>query len=339
MRAFIVLTYHLRVLSPESFIMSQHKLTRLGANTDFSSIVATVCFFLLPSPLFSQLDLDVTDVPVRIKTDYQLDDFYQKCVEYNGFPIISSASVPNVALLEAAYLINNMLGNRADILNALIDNKVRFSVMAKDEWTTDIPEHSHLKPKIYWDKRARGLGATPSAPCVSCGEENLLLYKGDKYFEENILIHEFAHAIHEMGMSTVDPLFDERLKRVYDAAMQTEKWKGTYAATNHREYFAEAVQSWFHCNRTNDDQHNHVNSRDQLEEYDAGVAKLVEYVFPDNNWTYERVDSRKHDLQHLAGFDRSNAPVFKWPTHLKDFDAYAWERDQKKANNNSNHQK
>ena len=270
-------------------------------------------------------------VPEKIKTEFKLDGFYKKCVDYNGFPIVSSGKVADQALLEATYLIDKLLFNRKDILEGLIQGKVRFAVMAVDEFTTDIPEHSHLKPKRYWDKRARGLGATPTAPCVSCGEENLLHLNGDKYYTESILIHEFAHAIHAVGMKVVDPKFDERLKATYQAAMKAGKWKGLYAATNHHEYFAEAVQSWFHCNRTNDAQHNHVNSRKQLREYDPGVVKLIEYVFPDNDrWQFKFHNQRKKDLEHLKGFDFKSAPVFKWPEHLKDFDAYKWEKENRK---------
>jgi hypothetical protein len=294
-------------------------------------LLFVVLVLVMKNEAFAQLPGKVTSVPAKIKADFKLNDFYKKCVDYNGFPIVSSNKVPDVALLEATFLIDKMLGNRPDILKAMINNKVRFAVMAKDEWTTDIPEHRHLKPKTYWDKRARGLGATPAAPCVSCGEENLLRYTGDKYHAENILIHEFAHAIHEMGMSTVDPKFDGRLENAFDAAIKNGKWKGTYAATNHREYFAEAVQSWFHCNRINDHQHNHVNSRKELNQYDPGAAKMVEFVFPDNPWVYARPDERKIDLEHLKGFDRKSAPKFVWPPNLKDFDAYQWERDQKEA--------
>lgn len=290
------------------------------------------CTVLVSSQVgIAQLANAVTDVPSKIRADFELADFYKKCVDYNGFPVVSSERVPDQALLEAAYLIEKMLGNRPDIVEALINARVRYSVMSVDEFTTDIPEHSHLEPKIYWDKRARGLGATPHAPCVSCGEENLLLYKGDKYFLENILVHEFAHAIHEVGMKTVDPKFDARLEATYQTAMKAGKWKGTYAATNRQEYFAEAVQSWFQCNRPKDSQHNGINSRKELREYDPGAAEMVEYVFRDNDWTYQRSDTREVDLEHLKGFDRSNAPEFKWPDHLKDFDAYQWERDQKKS--------
>ena len=93
-----------------------------------------------------------------------------------------------------------------------IKNRVRMAVMAPTELTTDIPEHSDLKPKEYWDRRARGLGPTRRRPAVSSAEENLLNLRGDRYRKENILVHEFAHAIHEMALNTVDPKFDARLR-------------------------------------------------------------------------------------------------------------------------------
>ena len=60
--------------------------------------------------------------------------------------------------------------------------------------------------------RARGLGGR----ITSCGEENLLNLPGDRYRRENILIHEFAHAIHEMGLNHIDERFDGRLRKCFD---------------------------------------------------------------------------------------------------------------------------
>ena len=274
-------------------------------------------------------EFEVRHPTSAVRSKFDLPPFYEKWIDYQGFPIVSSEKVHDAALREAAYLVDRMLGNRPDIVAALAKAKVRFTVMAPTEFTTDVPEHSHLQPKIYWDKRARGLGATPTAPCVSCGEENLLCYQGDKYSTENILVHELAHAIHEVGMREVDPGFDQRLEAAYDAAIESGKWKSTYAATNYKEYFAEAVQSWFHCNRVDDHQHNHVNSRAALKEYDPAAVEMIQQVFRDNPWVYQRPDRRVDDLEHLAGFDRDSAPIFSWPDRLKDFDAYAWERENR----------
>ena len=116
--------------------------------------------------------------------------------------------------------------------------------MAPDEMTTDVPEQRDMKPKDYWDRRARGLGGR----VCSCGEENLLNLPGDRYPVENILIHEFSHTIHNFGLRSVDPKFDERLKSIYEQAVADGIWKDTYAATNREEYWAEGVQDYFDCN-------------------------------------------------------------------------------------------
>jgi len=108
-----------------------------------------------------------------------LSDFHQKRVEVGGFSILGSSRVSDFALREAAYLIRRMVGNRDDLLAKLNENKARFVIMARDEYTTDVPEHSDLTPSIYWDQRARGLGATEIRPAVTCGEENLLCLPGD----------------------------------------------------------------------------------------------------------------------------------------------------------------
>jgi aminopeptidase N len=253
----------------------------------------------------------VTPPPVSLG----LDQFYAKYVSAHDLPIVGSAKVSDHALREAAYLVDQMLVHRPEIRDALIKNKIRVAVMAYSERTTDIPEHRNLKPKLYWDIRARGLGASREAPVVSCAEENLLNYRGDPYSTENILIHEFGHGIQGVGLRAVDPTFGTRLRDAYKAAMAKGLWKGTYAATNPGEYWAEAVQSWFDTNRQNDSQHNHVDTRDELKAYDPELAKLCQEVFGDGEWRYVRPD-RRTAKEHLAGFDPAQAPKFQWEPEL-----------------------
>lgn len=251
------------------------------------------------------------EIPAEIREAFDLAPFYQKGIVIHGFPIVASAEVSDFALLEAAYLIRKMLEGREDIFEMLAKNKVRFTVMAWDERTTDVPEHSDLEPPEFWDRRARGLGATKARPSVSCGEENLLGYPGDPYRAENILIHEFAHAVHEMAMKDIDPTFDERLMKAFRRAKLKGTWKDAYAETNHREYFAEGVQSWYDTNRENDNQHNHIDTREELIEEDPLLAKLVHEVFPDDSWRYVHPVDRK-ELKHLEGYDPAKAPTFAW---------------------------
>ena len=234
-------------------------------------------------------DLPAVTAPPK---ELGLDPFYTKYLSAHGLPVVGSSKVSDYALREAAYLADQMLAHRPEVRDAMIRNKVRLAVMAYSERTTDIPEHRDLQPKLYWNIRAR-LGASRRRPAVSCAEENLLNYKGDPYSTENIMIHEFAHAIHSMGLRMIDPTFDTRLKKVYEDAKAKGLWKNTYAISNVGEYWAEGVQSWFDTNRQNDSSHNHVDTRAELKSYDpARVAKLVEEVFGDGPWRYVRPDKR-----------------------------------------------
>lgn len=252
--------------------------------------------------------------------------FYAQVTYAQGYPICASERVSPYALKEASYLIDQMLANRPDIREAMIASGSRLCILAHDEFTTDQPEWAWLAetpvpgfPQItakdYRDARARGMGGSLTDPLCSCGEENLLAYAGDPYAAECILIHEFAHNIHLRGMSNVDSTFDTRVKAAYDAAMAAGQWQGKYASVNHHEYFAEGVQSWFDNNRENDHDHNHVNTRAELIEYDAALAELCREVFGDTELRYTKPLTRL--TGHLAGYDPSQAPTFAWPERLR----------------------
>ena len=276
--------------------------------------VFALCLLLALSPgaiIGGTAEYRVTKPPKSLK----LDPVYEKYVSASGYPVIGTARVNDYALLEAAYLIDMMLARRADIRQAMIRSGSRMIVMAHNEFTTDVPEHAHLQPKAFWDARARGWGGSRTDPVCSCGEENLLAYPGDPYAAECILIHEFAHNIHLRGLVNVDDTFDARLKACYMKAMENGLWKGKYASTNHHEYFAEGVQSWFNNNRPPDHDHNHVDTRRELKAYDPALAKLCEEVFGETELVYTKPVTRLK--AHLQGYDPSQAPRFVWPERLQ----------------------
>jgi cyclophilin family peptidyl-prolyl cis-trans isomerase len=276
-------------------------------------VVAALLFAVLLQVTGCREIRSVGPVTDQLRGEFGLAEFYQKSVMVGSLPIVGSAGVSDEALAEAAWIVERLLGERDDILDAMADQKVRLVVMAWDEFTTDVPEHAHLEPAVYWDRRARGLGATPEAPAVSCAEENLLAFPGDPYEQENILIHEFAHALHAMGLNQVDPSFEVRLRGAWMDAKERGLWRGTYAITNPAEYWAEGAQSWFDDNRENDALHNGVSTRVELEEYDPALASLCEEVFGDGDWRYLKPLQRGADGRtHLASLDPSTAPHFKW---------------------------
>lgn len=253
---------------------------------------------------------------------------YTKFISASGYPIVASAGVSDFALKEAAYLVDMMLKQRPDVRDAMIRGGSRMSIIAWNEFTTDLPEWTWMAdPKDdnrqaagvtardFWDARARGMGGSQTDPYCSCGEENLLAYAGDPYSAECILIHEFAHNIHLRGLVAVDPTFDDRVRAAYRKAMAAGLWKTKYASVNHHEYFAEGVQSWFDDNRENDHDHNHVNTRAELIDYDPDLAALCREVFRDTELRYTKPTTRLSG--HLQGYNPATAPVFRWPERLK----------------------
>jgi hypothetical protein len=250
--------------------------------------------------------------PASLVREWSLSPIYVKHVDVEGFPIVGSSRPSDFALLEAAYLVRQMIGHRPELLRALAARHVRGVVMATTEMTTDVPEHSDLRPVEYWNRRARGLGPTPIRPAMSGAEENLLALRGDPYSTESIFVHEFAHAVHEMALDAVDPSFGPRLRAAFDHAHGAGLWRGTYAMSNEREYWAEGTQSWFDTNRADDAEHGPIDTRDELRTYDPMLATLLAEVYGDRPWRYVRPD-RRASLEHLEGFDRARAPAFVWP--------------------------
>jgi alpha-glucosidase len=234
--------------------------------------------------------LIVRPISDDFRKSLKLDPFYQKQTDYKGLPILASGKVSDEALAEARYLIGQVLAKRDDVTAALVKNRCRFVVMAPTEKTTDVPEQRNMTPKDYWDNRARGLGGR----ITSCGEENLLNLKGDRYRNENILIHEFGHCIHQYGLKAVEPKFDGKLRATYARAVDKGLWKDTYAATNHSEYWAEGVQSYFDCNAPpNKGVHNDINTREKLAKYDTELFELIDDAFKQSEYRYVRYDKRK----------------------------------------------
>lgn len=220
--------------------------------------------------------------------------FYKKYTDALGIPVLSSDKVPEVALVVARDIVNTMLAARPDLRAAMMARNWRVGVMAESEITGDIPEHANRKrpgappnepvteeDRQFWARRARGLGGNPTTGA----EENLLGYPSTRYFGENILVHEFSHAIMGGGIRNADPgLFDD-IRAAYDSTMAKgqyvhEDGRRHYATTNASEYWAEGAQWWFHSNYgecfANGQR---VESPDDLKRYDPTLYELLSRVF------------------------------------------------------------
>ncbi|MDR2117995.1 MAG: hypothetical protein LBP25_00455 [Tannerellaceae bacterium] len=241
------------------------------------------------------------DIPVAQLTDTPLitappdslglDPFYKKYMNVNGIHVISSWRVPD-SCFHAAYISIKALTDvlPREVIESLTGRNTRIGIMARYEGTTDIPEHAHLAKdtSLNWDVRARGLGGSLRNPMSTCAEENILAYQIDKYHAEDILIHEFAHTIHFVGILPVYPEFNDELRASLDSAVAKGRWRNVYASTNVAEYWAEGVQNWFNVNAevdTNDGdgKHNKINTREEVERYDPGLYAILSRFFPEVN--------------------------------------------------------
>ena len=226
--------------------------------------------------------------------------FYQKYLDADGIPILSSNKVPNGALYRVRFIVREMLSRVPAARDKLIANKVRIGILATTEVTRDLPEYHNLPEKTA-DGRpvdsVRGFGATMAIPLSSCAEENVLCYNTDPYLNEDIFIHEFAHTMHRLGLEPAYDGFKSELQIAF--ASRGNRWTNTYADTDILEYFAEGVQDWFNQNDEGNpatSAHNHVNTRAELRVHDRKLYDLLAKYFPanDNNCSCHPVQNKLH---------------------------------------------
>ena len=245
---------------------------------------------------------DVGKVPIVTSppASMHLDHFYKKYLDANGIAITASWRVPDSAMVQAWKIITFMTGGLPkNVLDAMVKVHTRVTVMARYEGTTDVPEHAHLKAdtSLNWDVRARGLGGDMELPLTTCAEENLLAYQIDKYHAEDILIHEFAHSIHLIGIIQVDSTFNSRLEKLLNQAVAQGKYAHTYAKTDIYEYWAEGVQDWFNINAEvpiPDGKHNRLNTRKELKKYDPDLYRLIGQYFPEFKGSPSKHSTENH---------------------------------------------
>lgn len=211
-----------------------------------------------------------------------LDPFYTQGCRIDGFWVVANDVVDPEAIIRAAETVAPIFAADERLAPTLAAIGLRLGIIGRNQRTTEMPEYQDLNeafPETDWDARARGLGATLERPLVSAGEENVLCLPDDRYLGEDILLHEFSHVLHEFGYTTLDSGFDDDLLTAYEVALDEGTWNGTYAETNHHEYWAEGVQSYFGRNLTaepSDGIHGPIGTRAELEAADPALHTLID---------------------------------------------------------------
>jgi len=227
----------------------------------------------------------------------------------HGFPIRAFPVVLDSALDGAVGLIDSMLATCSpDVMARMLKAQNHIGVIGKSQVTTDMPPHSYLKGSRVndnrdWDSGTRGLGATSDNPCTTCGEENILQDNDRRYPEENVLIHEFGHAVMETG-------FDRRqmkeIEAAYKEALAAGFDKSKYMFSNDKEFWANGTQAWFRAIiRT--DVNEGIITREAVCERLPALAKLFTEVYGENEWSY--LDTCPHPEAWVCGKRKKNDKV------------------------------
>ena len=259
---------------------------------------------------FADVPFDVTDIPEpvpppkEVRDFFELDPFYQQWINVEGFPVLASVIVSPYAMKEAAWQIKQMSGHRSDILKVLAESSYYFTVSAYNEVLSDIPEFP-VRPASQFFYDASG-GWLCEFRCRTIIVNESIILRGD-----GLILHEIAHAIHLLVFDQdLHSTFDNRLKTLYNAAMEKGLWLGAYAATNRYEYWAVGVETWFNMG-----DFPFVQTREGLKAYDPSLAQLIAEVFGDHNWRFTPIQTRTH-LPHLQGFNPQLAPMQEVPSDI-----------------------
>jgi len=171
--------------------------------------------------------------------------FFAKVISFQGIPIKAPKEVADEALIAAYERLSMMLSKQPMAISNLAVAGAELHIIGRDQVTSDLPEHRHLKGKpleeyhgLTVDERTRGLGGL----LTSCGEENLLKLDSDRYKGRDICVHEFAHNIRQHGIPReIRRRFDEQ----YRKSLEKGLWQKSYAGSNPDEFFAELTMWYF----------------------------------------------------------------------------------------------
>ena len=206
--------------------------------------------------------------------------YYTRYVDAEGIIILGGDEITETEFRIARGIVLDMTSKRPELREYLTlkpSNPFRMVLLPEFKTSVELPEAINLNKK---SPAACGAGF-----CFSAKYSDGI----SQYW--NPFIHEFAHAIHLYAIRHFgDPNFDAKLKSLYEKAMAVGLWKGTYAATNYREYWAEGVTHWFWKPpniRVAQARGTYFETRQDFIDYDPELAALIAEWLPAIELTFE----------------------------------------------------
>lgn len=234
--------------------------------------------------------------------------YYQKYINAGGVAVVGNADMPDRYFVAAKKIILQMTSKHPEIREKLFPRNSGFRMI--------------LTPSTaaYWELPENLFRRNPKRVIGSCvGVRYCYAYISSDYqtplphgypLVAETLVHEFAHAIHWVianegwtltnpaeRLPPLDPTFEDRLKRAYEMAKATGKWRikdpaiidgklgevdvgPAYIMENYREYWAEGVVYWYYLNS------NHINfaSREEFAAYDPLLYELLAEWFHEGSF-------------------------------------------------------
>ncbi|XP_041465843.1 fibrillin-2-like [Lytechinus variegatus] len=239
----------------------------------------------------------VGPVPAHVRVNMGLSPFYQKYTNAYAIPIVASSRVSDAAIKRACYVVRVMLADRRDLRQEMYKKFMRVAILAENELTIHLPEHSHLDES--YNDRIRSLGGTLYIPLASAAEENLLCRDSDRWFDEDTFVHSLAHSILKIGLAS-DRVFSRKLGAAYYHARREHLWANSRSDDSMDEYFADGVQSYFNVLAPyRYGVHTGVDRREKLARYDHALYKVMLEVFPCQNKMIDRCSFNPESLSEM----------------------------------------
>ena len=179
--------------------------------------------------------------------------FYTKYINADGVVIVSSDAVPDAALTAAYRTIVHLTGRRPDVLRAMLPHHPRISIMGLSETASDLPEFGPRSDGEW------GLGQMPDSS-TSLVSVRGVCYAGNTEYRANFLLHEFVHAMQNLGWATTDPEVEDEIWAAYVNAVQRGQFKAPrseplegitpFDAYGDDEYLTHNINAWFDLNES-----------------------------------------------------------------------------------------
>ena len=213
--------------------------------------------------------------------------------------LIKDNSISAEAKNELIRILKIQLQN-PEILNSIIKNKIKISVIPIGMFMTDLPEFKGLVKASTFDGRSwkyvRGVSYVPYKGniYVGVGEENLigeypqiesLRHSGmqERYHKGySVTTHELAHTIHYYILSQNDKNI---IKDCYKKTKSSGNWVDgpgkCYASENEREYFAQLSNAYLGTNNGYDPTTNNPrnNGKEWVKNNDIVMYNLLKKIY------------------------------------------------------------